>query len=104
MAIRKVNMIMAPPIFMTEEIEDVDDSVNLQKESLTLEERMDKLEERFDKFAEIVKGKVAENKRRAWSKGIDYGNPKEVIPIILISLVVLGIVFFVSMDMMWILG
>ena len=69
---------------MPAEIEDHD--INLQKEELTLEERMDRLEKRFDKFADVVKGKVAENKRRAWGKGIDYGNPKEAIPIILISL------------------
>ena len=83
---------------MPEENEEFD--VNLQKEGLTLEERMDKIEERFDKFAEIVKGKVAENKRRAWGKGIDYRNPKEAIPIILIALAVLGIAIYVSMDMM----
>ena len=83
---------------MPEEIEDHD--INLQKEELTLEERMDRLEKRFDKFAEVVKGKVAENKRRSWGKGIDYGDPKEAIPIILISLVVLGIAFYFSMDMM----
>ena len=83
---------------MPEEIEDHD--INLQKEELTLEERMDRLEKRFDKFAEIVKGKVAENKRRSWGKGIDYGNPKEAIPIILMALVVIGIAIYVSMDMM----
>ena len=77
-----------------------EDDANLEKEGLSLEERMDKLEERFDKFAEIVKGKVAENKRRAWGKGIDYSNPKEAIPIILMALVVIGIAIYVSMDMM----
>jgi len=81
---------------MDEENEDT----NLQSENLTLEERMDRLEERFDKFAEIVKSKVAENKRRAWGKGIDYGNPKELIPMIVLALFVIGIGLYVSMNMM----